>query len=139
MHKNMKEYFMILLVAGITGSVASVLSDGSSLGKYVKYISALVCVLIVISPLKSILQSISVPLSKPQEIDFSSEQLYEDAINLTEEQISLKIKEKFGIIPKGVCIEIDRDGKILLSVDLNENDEGYRKEIDEYVQSLCQS
>jgi hypothetical protein len=133
----MKEYFMILLVAGITGSVASVLSDGSSLGKYVKYISALVCVLIVISPLKSILQSISVPLSKPQEVDFSSEQLYESAINLTEEQISLKIKEKFGIIPKGICIEIDRDEKIALSVTLNDEDLHMKDEIDKFIDSLC--
>jgi hypothetical protein len=133
----MKEYFMILLVAGITGSVASVLSDGSSLGKYVKYISALVCVLIVISPLKSILQSISVPLSKPQEVDFSSEQLYESAINLTEEQISLKIKEKFGIIPKGICIEIDRDEKIVLSVILNDEDLHMKDEIDKFIDSLC--
>ncbi len=133
----MNNYFLILLTAGIFGSIASVLSEGSSLGKYVKYISALVCVIIVISPLQKILKTISVPLSKPEEVSFSNDILYSQAVKMTEEQISLKIKEKFGIIPKGICIEIDRDEKITLSVTLEEKDMSMKEEIDKYIESLC--
>ena len=135
----MKNYFFILLAAGIYGSVASVLSDGSSLGKYVKYVSALVCVILVISPLKDIVHSISFTATPPLQPEVSQSEITEKAVDMTEKQIAEKIKDKFGIIPTSVCIEIDRDGKILLSVDLNETDEGYRKEIDEYVKSICQS
>ncbi len=129
---------MILLAAGITGSFASVLSEGSSLGKYVKYVSALVCIIIVITPLKSVLKSISIPFSPPEETVFSRDELTDAAIKMTEKQISLKIKEKFGIIPKGICIEIDRDEKITLSVELEEEDEIYREEIDKYIKALCE-
>lgn len=133
----MKNYFMILLIVGIFGSIASVLSDGSALGKYVRYISALVCVIIVITPLKEILKVFPTSFSQPEEIIFSEDDLTTSAIKMTEEQISEKIEEKFGIIPIDVCIEIDRDEKISLSVTLEEKDEHRRAEIDEYVKSLC--
>jgi hypothetical protein len=133
----MKNYFMILLITGIFGSVASVLSDGTSLGKYVKYISALVCVILVITPLKGVFKSISIPFDSPKETVFSSNDLTLAAIKLTEEQISKKIEEKFGIIPTDISIDIDRDGKITLSASLKEEDEDIRPQIDEYIKSLC--
>jgi hypothetical protein len=124
---------MILLVSGIAGSVAASLSDGSSLGKYVKYISALVCVVIVISPLSTVIKSITLPLSEPAETTFSEETLTETAIKMTEKQLSEKIYEKFGIIPTGVRIEIDRDEKVSVFVSLKAEDEVHREEIESYI------
>lgn len=133
----MKNYFLILLTAGIVGSIASVLTDSSSLGKYVKYISALVCVIIVITPLKSVFKAFSVSVSPPTETVYSQDTLTNTATDITEKQISEKIKEKFGITPTEVSINIDTDGKITLSVSLCEADEIYRKDIDEYISTLC--
>lgn len=133
----MKNYFMILLITGIFGSVSSVLSDGTSLGKYVKYISALVCVTLVIAPLKGVFKSITIPFDLPEETFFSADALTHSAMKMTEEQISKKIEEKFGIIPTDISIDIDRDGKITLSVSLKEEDENIRHQIDEYIKSLC--
>ena len=133
----MKNYFMILLTAGILGSVTSALSDGSSLGKYVKYISALVCTILVISPLSSVLKKVSVSVERPSEAVISEDSLTNAAISITEKQLTEKISEKFGITPTGIRIEIDRDGKISLSLSLTEEDEEHRERIEEYLDSLC--
>ncbi len=134
----MREYFMMLLVSGVIGSIASVLSDGSSLGKYVKYISALICVIIVINPLSSILKSITVPLTAWKETVISESTIEASAIKMTEEQISQKIKQKFGIIPRTISIEIDRDGNICVSAVLEEEDAEFSHDVDEFIKSLME-
>lgn len=132
----MREYFEILLISGIFGSIASVLSDGSSLGKYVKYISALVSVIIVISPLSSVIKGITVPVSTWEENTVSSGQLTAFAAQMTEEQISQKIAEKFGIIPEGISIEIDRDENITVSFSLKDEDMKLYDDVERFINSL---
>ncbi len=140
----MRNFFTLLLIVGIFGSVASVLSDGSSLGKYVRYISALVCVSIIISPLSAILkgfseygekefQNISNDFSEAFETD-----LEKKALEITENQIKEKIKEKFGIIPTHISIVIDRDEKISVDFSLSENDKAKEKEIRAFLEELCE-
>ena len=106
-------------------------------GKYVKYISALVCTILVISPLSSVLKKVSVSVERPSEAVISEDSLTNAAISITEKQLTEKISEKFGITPTGIRIEIDRDGKISLSLSLTEEDEEHRERIEEYLDSLC--
>ncbi len=140
----MKNFFTLLLVVGIFGSVASVLSDGSSLGKYVRYISALVCVSIIISPLSAILKGFSEYGKKEFQNNNWSESTYfetdleKKALQITENQIKEKIKEKFGIIPTHVSIFIDRDEKIKIDFSLNEKDKNFEKEIRAFLTELCE-
>ncbi len=141
----MKNFFTLLLTVGILGSVASVLSDGSSLGKYVKYISALVCVSIIISPLSSVLKGFAEYAKKEIPKDFFeqssnnvSSDLEKKAFELTEKQISEKIKEKFGIIPTSVSIFIDGKGKIDVDFSLREEDKKAEKEIEAFLCEICQ-
>ena len=140
----MKSFFTLLLTVGIFGSIASVLSDGSPLGKYVRYISALVCITIIISPLSTILKgfsAISINNSRGDDTSDSSTptELQSSAKRMTEKQIAEKIKEKFGIIPKGVCIVIDRDGKITVEIQLNEADKDKKELVDKFIESLISS
>ena len=140
----MKNFFTLLLIVGIFGSVASVLSDGSSLGKYVRYISALVCVSIIITPLSSILKGFSEYGAKEFQNnvnDFSEAfetDLEKKALEITENQIKEKIKEKFGIIPTHISIVIDRDEKIIVDFSLNEKDKIHEKEIRTFLEELCE-
>jgi hypothetical protein len=129
---------MLLLVTGIVGSFASVLSDGSSVGKYVKYISALICVLVIVSPLSANVPKIE--FEQPQiSMDDTSSPLYENAIAVTENQIRNKIIEKFGIIPKDISIKIDGDENITVTVELQEKDLSLKPEIDKYISSIIKS
>jgi hypothetical protein len=127
----MKNFFTLLLTVGIFGSVASVLSDGSSLGKYVKYVSALVCVTIIISPLSSILKGFSKYAENEFSKDFQSfnesfeADLKDRAFIATEKQIKEKIKEKFGIIPTHISIVIDGEGKISIDFSVSIENGGY--------------
>ena len=140
----MKTFFSLLLSVGIFGSIASVLTDGSSLGKYVRYISALVCVVIIINPLSDILRIFF--RFAENEYTFQTEReeiqvqdaLKEKAISLTEKQISKKIEKNFGIIPLGVCIEIDREGKVKAKATLKKEDENMKEEIDKFLKDLCE-
>lgn len=59
----MKAYFLTLLIASVLGGILAVLSSGSGFEKYIKYIASLVCVVIIISPLKSF---ISAPFTMPE-------------------------------------------------------------------------
>lgn len=53
----MKDFFLTLLIASVLGGILAVLSSGSGFEKYIKYIASLVCVVIIISPLKSFISS----------------------------------------------------------------------------------
>ena len=129
---------MLLLVTGVVGSFASVLSDGSSVGKYVKYISALICVLVIVSPLSANVPKIE--LEQPQiNTSDTSSPLYENAIAVTENQIRNKIIEKFGIIPKDISIKIDGDENITVTVELQEKDLSLKPQIDKYISSIIKS
>ncbi len=134
----MRNFFMLLLVTGVVGSFASILSDGSSVGKYVKYISALICVLVIVSPLSANVPKIE--FEQPQiSMNDTSTPLYDGAIEITENQIKNKIIEKFGIIPKDVSIKIDGDEKITVTVELQEKDLQLKPQIDKYILSIIES
>ncbi len=136
----MKNYFTILLIAGIAGSFASVLSDGSHLGKYVKYISALICTVAVISPLSDALKSVTSGFKTEKDFDSyissaTEQNLTDTAIKLTEKRLCEEIEEKFGIIPMEVCISIDIDGNVKATVSLSEEDSKHSKKINEFLNS----
>ncbi len=129
---------MLLLVTGVIGSFASILSDGSSVGKYVKYISALICVLVIVSPLSTTVPKFE--FEQPQiSMNDTSSLLYDSAIGITEKQLKNKIIEKFGIIPKDVSIKIDGDEKIAVTVELQEKDLSLKSQIDRYILSIIES
>lgn len=48
----MSSYFQTLLAASVCGAVCTLLADGFE--KYLKYVVSLICIVIIISPLKSI-------------------------------------------------------------------------------------
>ncbi|MBE6649395.1 MAG: hypothetical protein E7614_07760 [Ruminococcaceae bacterium] len=135
----MKNYFTILLIAGIAGSLASVISDGSPLGKYVKYISALICTVAVVSPLSDALKSITSGFKAEKDFDSYISQpqaegsLTAIAIQITEKELCDEIEEKFGIIPIDVCIVIDIDGNVTATVKLSDEDSEHSETINKFL------
>lgn len=108
----MKGYFYILLVTSICASLCSaVVSSGFE--KYIKYIASLICVIVMVSPLKNIdISQITESAEKEFEAYRGDEDLlYKTSGELTEERAKDYIEEmifnKFGIKPLSVNIEID--------------------------------
>lgn len=109
--KYMNGYFYTLLVTSVCGTVCSMLAWGG-FEKYIKYIAALICVSVMIFPLRSLhfnSGEIENYVSMPQgEYD---NLLYSTAESLTEENAKKYIAEivlsKFGINTVTVNINID--------------------------------
>lgn len=109
----MKEYFLSLLLTSIFGGVFTMLAGGK-MEKYMKYIVSLVCLCLMILPLRGIFKlDFSSAVS---EIDGISYPVYEydldslavaEAENRFGEYINTIVFDKFGIMPQSTNIEID--------------------------------
>jgi hypothetical protein len=98
----------------VLGGILAVLSSGSSFEKYIKYIASLVCVVIILAPLKSF---ISGPFSLPESISTTAESTVsanasdEVLASVTKTRLDSYIKDilfnEFGINTPSTDIKID--------------------------------
>ncbi len=110
----MKGYFYTLIITSVVGSVCAMLANGG-FEKYIKYIAALICALMILSPLKnpdvdieSIINEDILPESETYEnglLSMSAEMTEQK----TEEYISETVFSEFGIKPLYSIINIDWD------------------------------
>jgi len=140
----MKEYFITLLTASVLGGIVAVLVSGSSYEKYIKYITGLVCVVIIIAPLKSF---ISAPFSLPDEYISTAESTVsvtgadEVIASLTISELDTYIKDilfsEFGINVPLTDIKIDWVDDCLvineIVVYLHSQDSKYLTDVKEYL------
>ncbi len=134
-------YFYILLLTSVCGAVCAVLAHGGY-EKYIKYIASLICVLIMISPLRNI--DISDILNVAEEnisVPQIESQLYQNTLALTENSaesyISQIVFDKFGIKPSYVNIEIvwDKEEPVIQNITLALSGDGikHKESINEYL------
>lgn len=107
----MSGYFVTLLVASICGALCAVVSGGG-FEKYIKYIASLVCVCLLLYPLREISVSPDISPYMPSSVDNAGEEgLYSLSSSLAEgnaeEYICEIVFGKFGIKPLYADINID--------------------------------
>lgn len=106
----MSGYFYTLLVTSVCGALCVVLSYGG-FEKYMKYIASLVCVAVIILPMKNIEINIDNTMDIPQYDTSEQSPLFKTTSELTEERAESYISEivfqKFGIKPIESNINID--------------------------------
>ncbi len=110
----MKGYFYILILTSVVGSVCAMLASGG-FEKYIKYIAALICALMILAPLKGLSGGIDTDLTE----EFISEsETYENGLysmsaemteQMTEGYISETVFSEFGIKPLYSIININWD------------------------------
>lgn len=142
----MSGYFYTLLVASLCGSVCMMLAWGG-FEKYIKYIASLVCVVLLIAPLREIdisLLSVDTPKIESGESEQNEIGLNALSEQMTEERAEKYINElvfsKFGINPVSTDIKIDwgkREG-VIDSIDLilTKTDMAAAEEIEKYLFSV---
>lgn len=140
----MKDYFVTLLTASVLGGIIAILVSGSSYEKYIKYIAGLVCVVIIIAPLKSFL---SAPFTLPDEYKSVSETTVsvtgadEVIASLTVSELDTYIKDilfhEFGIKVPFTDIKIDwaDDCMVIneITVYIDSKDGKYLSDVKEYL------
>lgn len=109
----MRGYFYTLLITSVCGALCAILASGG-FERYIKYIASLVCVAVMIAPLRNLnmsqeLDKIQTEMAFPEEN--SESLLYKTAAEMTEtnaeEYICEIVFNEFGIKPIGCNIKID--------------------------------
>lgn len=109
----MKDYFFTLIITSVAGAVCAMLTNGG-FGKYMKYIAALICAVLILAPLRT------ADISKAAEeltdemssaLPDTAQDLYRLSGELAEERAEEYISEilfsEFGIKPLYSSIDID--------------------------------
>lgn len=141
----MRGYFYTLLVASVCGAVCAMLAWGG-FEKYIKYIASLVCIVLLISPLREI--DITKAVEKLNEavesLPEGESPLYETAASLTEREAEKYLTEivfnKFGIKPIYSDINIDwtLDEPTIqsITVALSVEDMPFADDVDAYLEQV---
>lgn len=147
----MKNYFFTLLIASVLGGIIAVFVSGSNYEKYIKYIASLICVVIILAPLKSF---ISAPFTLPEEYKEATEstisitEANEAIASLTISGLDTYIKDilfsKFGINAPSTDIKIDWADNCLvinkITVFLANKDSKYQAKVQKYLtETICDS
>lgn len=106
----MSKYFIALLVTSVVGSICTLLAS-ANFSRYIKYVASLICVFLIITPLKQIVSDgMAYEISIPTE-ELSTPDLYGITASIAEEKtesyISETVMAEFGI--KYACADIDID------------------------------
>ena len=138
----MNGYFYTLLTVSVCGVLCTVLVKGG-FEKYIKYIAALICAVVIITPLSGIdLSSLTDAANEISEfIPSQPNDLYSLSGNMTEERAEEYISElvfnKFGIKPIYSDINIDWEPETAviqkITVALSEEDIHIADEAGEYL------
>ena len=142
----MSGYFYTLLVASVCGTVCMMLAWGG-FERYIKYIASLICVVLLISPLREI--DISAALSdsldhSQAEPDSPVTDLYAISEQMTENTAEKYIRDivfsEFGInaVSADIKIEWGKTEAVIKNIDLvlNENDMNEADNIKKYLFSV---
>ena len=137
----MRSYFAALFVASLMGAVCTSLA-GSKLEKYVRYLASLLCILLIISPLRDLklshpaLPEGSLPAPQGATLSELAEQEAEKEICAA---ISASISAGTGITPASLRIDIDWDTSQplirALSVALRKQDLPRGEELSRWVET----
>lgn len=136
----MRDYFSALFVASLLGAVCTSLA-GSKLEKYMRYLASLICILLIISPLRNLkLPSSSLPegtLSVPEGTTLSA-LAEEEAEKEICRAISASISQGTGITPMSLCIDIDWNSSEpvikALTVALRTEDLPHREDVSQWAE-----
>ncbi len=139
----MNGYFYTLLVASICGAMCAMLAWGG-FEKYIKYIASLICVCLMIMPLREVDVSEALNLEAENSdvfLEVSCEGLYDLAAEMTEERAETYISDivfsQFGIKTVYADIKIDwkSEEPIVenISVALAKEDMGAESKVREYL------
>lgn len=141
----MKGYFYLLLITSVCGSICTILSL-NGFEKYIKYVVSLICVLVVVSPIRQIdFNQISQSVEEMQpSVENIDTQLNINSQTLTEkmavEYISQTVFSKFGIKPISVNIKInwtEKEGVIEnIIIEIPKENGDMVSEIEEYLFTL---
>ena len=142
----MSGYFYTLLVASVCGAVCMMLAWGG-FEKYIKYIASLICVALLISPLREIDISsvVSDSLDYSQaESDSSMTDLYAISEQMTERTAEKYIRDivfsEFGInaVSADIKIEWGKTEAVITNIDLvlTKNDMNRAEDIKKYLFSV---
>ena len=142
----MSGYFYTLLVASVCGTVCMMLAWGG-FERYIKYIASLICVVLLISPLREI--DISAALSdsldhSQDEPDSSVADLYAISEQMTENTAEKYIRDivfsEFGInaVSADIKIEWGKTEAVIKNIDLvlTRNDMNRAEDIKRYLFSV---
>jgi len=103
----MKEYFICLFAAALLSGAVCMAAEGSGFEKHIRYVCALVCIVVTVSPIVNITVN---PPELPSYEEVSTAPGADAVVNVAEEQvmeyISSLIMKKFGISCKGVRIDL---------------------------------
>ncbi len=107
----MKSYFYVLLVASVCGAMCSMLASGG-FEKYIKYISSLICICLMIMPFREIDLVKTLELAEFSSPSFETDKgLYlissEIAEKRAEDYINEIVFSQIGIKPLSTDIKID--------------------------------
>lgn len=141
----MNGFFYTLFVSSVIGAMCTMLSDGG-FERYIKYIASLVCICIMLSPLKEIDFSSLFEVETELDIENTeySEGHYTLATEITETRAENYINEivfsEFGIKPKATDIKIDWDSNEptieKITVVLSKSDIEYRESAEDYLKNV---
>lgn len=142
----MSGYFYTLLTASVCGTVCMMLAWGG-FEKYIKYIASLICVVLLIAPLREIdiSSAISDSLDYSQaEIDSSVTDLYAISEQMTENTAEKYIRDivfsEFGInaVSADIKIEWGKREAVIKNIDLvlTRNDMSRAEDIKQYLFSV---
>lgn len=138
----MRGYFYSLLVASVCTSVCSMAVSGG-FEKYIKYIASLICVAVMVSPIRQMDLSELTDRAEAElsAFDTDNELFYKTAGDMTEERseeyINQIVFDRFGIKPLCSHIEIDwgEEEPLIenIKVCLSPEDFGKSTEVESYL------
>lgn len=107
----MKEYFICLFAAALLSGAVCMAAEGSGFEKHIRYVCALVCIVVTVTPIVNITVK---PPELPSYEEVSSVSGTDAVVGAAEEQareyISSLIMKKFGISCNGVRIDLYSEG-----------------------------
>lgn len=139
----MRDYFLILFIAALVGTVVSLVADGK-FEKQVRYLISLICVLIVLAPMKSAVEvfsdvpDVSVPVA--YSVSDPGRWVLDRSVEELEHTVAEAAKYRFGIEVAGVkLVTVIGDGVTSverLEIALHKSHGEYKDGIKEYFEKL---
>lgn len=142
----MKSFFISLITASVVGALSTSLVC-KNYEKYVKYIAALICTVIVISPISEVFSQIKALLSteetaytepEPKNYSASNELIAKKTEETAEAYVSQLVFSDLGISTAAIDIEIEsKDGEFIIkTVTAKTTDKKDREILEPYLENL---
>ncbi len=107
----MKSYFLCLFASALLSGAVCMAAEGSGFEKHIRYVCALVCIVVTVSPIVNItIETPELPSYEEASIPSGTDAVISTAEEQAREYISSLIMKKFGISCKGVRIDLYSEG-----------------------------